>query len=145
MTFLGALTAFWTETESLEVEDRSTGGVREAVHFSANSLEGLEVQSNVALSALEAPFVVEFLTRRDFLEGVDGLLADSALRVRHYVKMSSLLFRTQEHKKKKRVSALRAKMPHERCEPAKLFCMSFPLIKFLYFFLQPFFLKLGYN
>ena len=55
-----------------------------AVDLSFNSLEVLEIQLALAISALEAPFVEEFTTSGDLLQRIDGLVADITLGVGHY-------------------------------------------------------------
>ena len=71
------------------------GGVGEAVDLALNSLEGLDVQGDVALSALEAPLVEGLVGSGDLLQGVDGLAADVALGVGHGL----VLFSFREIKK----------------------------------------------
>jgi hypothetical protein len=58
-------------------------GMREAVDLSIDGLEGLQVQSDFAIHTLEAPFVKVFISSLDILKGINGLLADIALRVGH--------------------------------------------------------------
>ena len=65
------------------------GGMGEAVDLSADGLEGLEVQGDIALSALEAPLVEEGSSSGDLLQRVDSLVADIALRVGHFVFLKS--------------------------------------------------------
>ena len=60
------------------------GGVGEAVDLASDSLEGLEVQGDIALSALEAPLVEKLAAGGDLLEGVDGLVTDITLGVGHF-------------------------------------------------------------
>ena len=55
-----------------------------AVDLSTDSLEGLEVQGDIALSALEAPLVEGLVGSGDLLQRVDGLVADGTLGVGHF-------------------------------------------------------------
>jgi hypothetical protein len=59
--------------------------VGEAVDLAINCLEGLQVQGQTALSALEAPFVEVLVSSLDILEGIDSLGANITLGVGHVV------------------------------------------------------------